>query len=305
MLYKFVRNFLWNIRDSFRFSIRDIRKDIQGLSRLKRLEVDLLIEQILYQIPSSGVKRPNIKTSEETIQELLNSNKSLARFGDAEIAIINGEGMFYQKYDKKLAMRMQEIIANEQENLCVGINNIFAPFQNVIGLLRDTNHMEKNCYMYSVPKCRRDYDKYINYSMQYYSTEYFSKQHCGRDFEIWRHYFKGKKLVLVGCKEAADNLKFNVYDTAQELHYEFVPNRDCFSVYDETLSRLKCYDKSFIHILMCGATACVLASDLCKEGFKALDLGHFAKHYDWYKRGIDVAATAENTKKFHSIDEKE
>lgn len=301
MIYKFVRNFLWNIRDSFRFSIRNIYRDTQ----VRRLDDDLLIEQILYQIPSSGVRRPNIKTSEETIQELVTSNKSLARFGDGEIGICDGIDLYYQNYDKRLAMRMKEILANEQENLCVAICDVFAPTYNIIERLRDTNHIEKYHYIYNVPRIRRMYDKYINYSIQYYSTQYFSTERRICDFEIWRHFFEGKKLVLTGCKEAFDNLKFNIYDTAQELHYEFVPNKNCFSVYDETLARLKAYNKEFIHILMCGPTACVLASDLCKEGFKALDLGHFAKHYDWYKRGIDVAATAENTRKFHSIDKKE
>lgn len=298
MLYKLMRNFLWNIRDSFRFSIKLIDKRTK---ELQRLDDDLLIEHILYAIPTSNIKRPNIKTAEETIQELINSNKSLARFGDGEILLMNGGDLYYQNYDKRLAMRMQEILANKQENLCVAICNVFVPPQNIIERLRDTNHIEKYHYIYNVPLIRRMYDKYINYSMQYYSTAAVSYDY----FTIWRSFFKGKKLVLTGCKEAFDNLKFNIYDTAQELRYEFVPNKHCFSAYDETLTRLQAYDNEFLHILMCGPTACILASDLCKAGFRALDLGHLAKHYDWHKRGIDVAATAENTRKFHSVDEKE
>lgn len=176
----------------------------------------------------------------------------------------------------------------------------FAPPPNIIERLRDTNHIEKNHYVYNVPMIRRMYDKYINYSMQYYPTGA-----VGYNFAIWRAFFDNKKLVLVGCKEGFDNLKFNIYDTARELHYEFVPNKNCFSVYDDTLRKLQAYGNEFLYILMCGPMACVLASDLCKYGFQALDLGHLAKHYDWHRRGIDVAATAENTRKFHSIDEYE
>lgn len=206
MLYNLIRNFLWNIRDSFRFSIRNIHK----LQESRRLADDLLIETILYEIPTSVIKRPNIKTAKETIQELISSNKSFARFGDGEIAIMNGFDLYYQKYDKKLAIKMQEILANKQDNLCVAICNVFAPTQNIIERLRDTNHIEKHHFIYNVPNIRRMYDRYINYSMQYYTTAIL-------DFEIWREFFKGKNLVLIGCKEAFHNLKFNVFDTAQKL----------------------------------------------------------------------------------------
>lgn len=53
---------------------------------------------------------------------------------------------------------------------------------------------------------------------------------------------------------------------------------------------------------MCGPTANVLASDLTKVGFRALDLGHLAKSYDWYKKGIDVKNNGENSAKFFYID---
>ena len=125
--YNLIRNFLWNIRDSFRFSIRNIYKATQMLLDTRKLSDDLLIEHILYAIPTSNIKRPHIKTIDETINELINSNKSLVRFGDGEIALMNGFDLYYQNYDKRLAMRMQEILANKQDNLCVAIWNLFCP----------------------------------------------------------------------------------------------------------------------------------------------------------------------------------
>lgn len=77
---------------------------------------------------------------------------------------------------------------------------------------------------------------------------------------------------MVCCKEAFDSYKFNIFDVAKELKYEFVPNKHCFSEYDNILARLKGYDKDFIHILMCGPTANVLVADLTGIKFRALDL---------------------------------
>ena len=135
-------------------------------------------------------------------------------------------------------------------------------------------------------------------------TEFIENMGGGDRFVVWREFFKDKKLVLVGCKEAFDSYQFNLFDTAKELVYEYTPNKHAFSKYDEILARLLNYDKKFIHILMCGPTSKVLVADLTKEGFRALDLGHLAKDYDWYYKGIDIYnTTAQNVAKFVSPDE--
>lgn len=304
MLYKFVRNFLWNLRDSFRFSIRLIHKDTQEVkSKLsqpqERLKDDLLIEQILYEIPTSGIKRPNIKTAEETINELIHTNKNFVRYGDGEIMVADGKDIPFQKADKELSRRLREILTTPQENLLVGMARSFYYPNAMASIIKQENPVYKNFNLYAVPQIRRMLDKFINYDVVYYEMGVNTSGY----FEIWRSFFTGKKLVLVGCKEAFENLKFNIYDTAQELRYEFVPNKHCFSVYDETLAKLQSYDKDTIRILMCGPTANVFVADLTKSGFRALDLGHLAKSYDWHKRGIDMDKSGENAVKFYSPDE--
>lgn len=67
--------------------------------------------------------------------------------------------------------------------------------------------------------------------------------------------------------------------------------------------RLMGYDKSYTHILMCGPTANVLVADLTKAGYRALDLGHLAKSYDWHKKGIDMSKSGDNVVKFFDPDE--
>lgn len=306
MLYKFVRNFLWNLRDSFRFSIRLIHKDTQEVkSKLsqpqERLKDDLLIEQILYEIPTSGIKRPNIKTAEETINELIHTNKNFVRYGDGEIMVADGKDIPFQKADKELSRRLREILTTPQENLLVGVNRRYYYPNAFTSIIKQKNPIYKHFELYAVPKLRRELDKYIKLNITYYEAGITGRNET--HFNTFRQFFTGKKLVLVGCKEAFENLKFNIYDTAQELYYEFVPNKHCFSVYDETLAKLQSYDKDTIRILMCGPTANVFVTDLTKSGFRALDLGHLAKSYDWHKRGIDMDKSGENVVKFFSPDE--
>lgn len=302
-LYKCVQNFLQNIRDSFRFSLRELHKRTQRLENHKqRLDEDLLIETILYEIPNSKIKRPTIKTADETINELITTNKSIARFGDGEIMLADGKDIPFQRAEKELTRRLQEIMAKPQENLLVAVNRYYY-YPNIFeAVIKQTNPIYKRFELYAVPSLRRQLDKYLNKEMLLYEAGITSND--TKFFSLYRNFFQNKKLVLVGCKEALKSYKFNIFDKALKLDYEFVPNKHCFSVYDETLDKLCSYDKDSIMILMCGPTACVLAADLTKNGFKALDLGHLAKSYDWHKRGIDMNANeGQNAVKFFAPDE--
>lgn len=46
-------------------------------------------------------------------------------------------------------------------------------------------------------------------------------------------------------------------------------------------------DKNRIICIILGPTATVLAYDLAKEGYQALDLGHIVKAYNFYKTNGD------------------
>lgn len=75
---------------------------------------------------------------------------------------------------------------------------------------------------------------------------------------------------------------------------------NAFAVYNELLEKLKKYDKDKLIILILGQTATVLAYDLANLGYRALDLGHIAKDYDYFIKNIERNQI--NAVKFFSAD---
>ena len=64
------------------------------------------------------VKKPEINDSIKTIEEIVNNNFSISRYGDGEFKLIYGEDLLFQKYDKNLSDRLKEIlISNEEKHL--------------------------------------------------------------------------------------------------------------------------------------------------------------------------------------------
>ena len=66
-----------------------------------------------------------IKTIDETLDTLLNSDDSLIRFGDGEFKIIEGGSIYFQEYDALLAERLLEIV-NIESGMPDVFNNISA-----------------------------------------------------------------------------------------------------------------------------------------------------------------------------------
>jgi len=61
---------------------------------------------------------------------------------------------------------------------------------------------------------------------------------------------------------------------------------NAFEVYEDLLVKAKQIDKGRLIVIILGPTATVLAYDLAKLGYQALDFGHIAKDYDFYIKKI-------------------
>ena len=74
-----------------------------------------------------------------------------------------------------------------------------------------------------------------------------------------------------------------MFDGAKSIQRIICPSRDAFSKYEEIKNACLGHSKRKLFILALGPTATVLAYDLAKEGYRALDVGHLDIEYEWMK----------------------
>ena len=65
-----------------------------------------------------------IISPEETLDEIINYNKSISRYGDGELSFIFGNGISFQKFDKILSKRLYDILQSNEEGLLIGIPDL-------------------------------------------------------------------------------------------------------------------------------------------------------------------------------------
>jgi hypothetical protein len=78
-----------------------------------------------------------IKSTEETLNEIIYNNKSISRFGDGEFLLTIGKNIPFQKYEKKIRDKLSEILLSKEQKLLVGLD---LPYKNsYLKLLRNSS----------------------------------------------------------------------------------------------------------------------------------------------------------------------
>ena len=67
--------------------------------------------------------------------------------------------------------------------------------------------------------------------------------------------------------------------------YDLKKPRDAFDRYEEILNEAQKLEKTALFLIALGPTATVLAYDLFKSGYQAIDAGHVDVEYEWWRMG--------------------
>lgn len=208
----------------------------------------------------------------ETINDLITSNKSFIRFGDELVDMLHGIGLYYadwhQKYDKRLAKRLAEIISATDEKLLIGLHwQFFTKTKEELRAIGMPPTIWTNSKVF-LPK-------YLHAGQTYGSALSFQPKY-NPQFDIKKilAYLKSKHVIVVtGLTERLQGLALGTTTDFVEC-----PRSDSWGMYDGILARAKQvgarYKKDEVLFLVSLASpGKVLAYDLCKDGYQVWDTG--------------------------------
>lgn len=291
-----IKIFIKNITYLFRYNLKEMAK------YSSEENYNLMIENIKYELGDEfkNIKKPKIKTSQETIEDLINKKASFCRYGDGEFTLIEGEGIPYQTYNAKLSFRLREILKSDDENIFIGVPYCYYDSTKA---MRDF----PRDYMRSWVASRRDQITDLCLpEKQYYDTTCSQMYIMYKDFDFENYFERIKKIwvnrdiALISGKTVFNNIEKNIFDCAKSIEYIDAPQTNAFDEYDSIYARAQQIDKNKLVLIILGPTATVLAYDIAKLGYQALDLGHIAKDYNSYLKNVNH--TKETISNFISAD---
>lgn len=218
---------------------------------------------------------------EESLDYIIEHNSSVVRFGDGELAIIQGENIGFQEKNEELANRLKEVLESNEENLLVCIPGVFSSLKAHTKSAQKfwkINLMKTRKYWYNL--CKNDF--YLNAFISRPYIEIKNKENSKVYFEKISLLYKDKDVVLVEGKYSRLGVGNDLFKNVKSLKRILCPTKNAFLKYDEILKEVSKVSKDKLILLSLGPTAKVLAYDLYKKGYHVLDIGHIDLEYEWY-----------------------
>ena len=231
---------------------------------------------------------PRICSVEDTCEEIISKKCSMSRYEDGEFEIILGQKAVYQKNDNNLAERLREILLTNLDNHIVALADDYGAMRQ----LREENKGTIRRYM-TEEKRKSHYDL-LNMEKQYYnayiSRPYVIYPHEEREkaeqrFRNLKRIWEDQEVLLVEGDRTRMGVGNDLFDNARQIKRIIAPNENAFDVYEEIYRASLRHGEGKLILIALGPAATVLAYDLAKEGYWAIDIGHLDLEYVWFLKG--------------------
>lgn len=240
------------------------------------------------------INKIKILNLEESLQKLLSSKKSIARFGDGELDLILGRPLKFQKTDDNLSKRLEEILRSKQDNCLIGIPDVISSFYNLTD--ESEEFWIKNMY-----RTRSIWLKYLDKNETYCTANltrlymrYKDKSKCKEYFNLLKKIWEEREIVICEGEKTRFGIGNDLLEKCKSIQRIICPAENAFDKYKEILRELRKQNKDKLFIIALGPTATVLAYDIAQEGYQALDIGHFDIEYEWFKRNATTKEKIDN-----------
>lgn len=233
------------------------------------------------------IKKETVKvhTIDETLDELLRTEKSLVRFGDGEIIMIRGKNLKLQKASEEIAEGLKRILYYKDENLCVSVQGIFDGMELY---QKNSRQFWKDHLLFF----RSAYKEYCNPGRIYCDTAvtrcyyaFADKAPCKGWFDKFRIIWKDKKIVVVEGTRTHNGVGNDLFAYAKSVERIICPPSDAYGEREKIINACKEYDTSYLFLISAGVAAKFITEELFHAGYRVLDIGNLDMEYEWFLSG--------------------
>ncbi len=256
---------------------------------------DMGLDNMVYELndphmDTKSIYYPTFYEIEYTIDKIIHERCSMARFGDGELAIMaHRSRQKFQPYDAGLAERLRTIINVNEERFLIAIAD------NYGSLAKYSRAGKSGIRSYMTEEVRLEHRAFLDLQRVYHNAYIsrpcvlyadFDTKEPGKRFERLKEIWKGREVIIVEGSQSRLGVGNDLFDNVAQLCRVEAPPENAYEKYDAILSAaLSCGKEGCLYLIALGPTAGVLAYDLFREGYQALDIGHIDLEYEWYLHG--------------------
>jgi glycosyltransferase family protein len=229
------------------------------------------------------VQAPKVASLEDSVNYIIQTHCSVSRLGDGEIKLVAGKKLGFQDENSILQEKMIEVLSKPIENHIVCLPDIFNDL--TIYDSDSQKHWKKHLAFY-----RRYWYRYINKQANFYNAfisrcymMYQNPSMSSRMFELLKQIWQNRDVIIIEGEQSRLGVNNDLFNNTKSIKRILAPNRNAFNYYQLILDKVTQYDKQeYLILLALGPTATVMAYDLAKLGYQAIDIGHVDIEYEWF-----------------------
>lgn len=229
------------------------------------------------------VQAPKVASLEDSVNYIIQTHCSVSRLGDGEIKLVAGKKLGFQDENSILQEKMIEVLSKPIENHIVCLPDIFNDL--TIYDSDSQKHWKKHLAFY-----RRYWYRYINKQANFYNAfisrcymMYQNPSMSSRMFELLKQIWQDRDVIIIEGEQSRLGVNNDLFNNTKSIKRILAPNRNAFNYYQLILDKVTQYDKQeYLILLALGPTATVMAYDLAKLGYQAIDIGHVDIEYEWF-----------------------
>lgn len=225
-----------------------------------------------------------------SINYIINHHCSVSRFGDGEFDLIEGRKIGYQEPNKRLAAMLKQVLQSNLPNHMIGIPR---PLRDTTMLRKQSKEFWERFFLVhhgkNVRKLLSTKKIYLDTQLSRFYIENRDKEYSKVIFANLRKIWDNRDIVIVEGTKTRSGVGNDLYNNAKSIQRILGPATNAIDKYDEMLNAIrKNVSKDNLIMLSYGPTATVLAYDLAKLGYQAIDIGHLDIEYEWMRRGVQT-----------------
>lgn len=244
--------------------------------------VKKVLLKLCFKIQRKIKPAPFVYDTDETLKFIIEKKASMARYGDGELNLIVGNSIDFQDYSSEISHRLQEILIYDDEKFLVGLPDTFRKREDLNFKTREFWERYHNIHWNQWQKFIKKGKKYYDATVTRFYLSYIDKTKSEQILNQWRQVWEKRAIVIVEGRDSKLGVGNDLFINASSIRRIICPSHNAFSVYRKILKSVKenCNVDELILIAL-GPTATILAYDLYKKGYWALDLGHIDIEYEW------------------------
>lgn len=232
-------------------------------------------------------KQIHVSSIDKTLDDIIEFNYSISRYGDGEIRLINKEAIEFQEYSPQLQARLSEVITSDSNGHKVCLPYIFS----TLSIYRTE---AQYFWKWHLRKFYFIWIKNINKKKVYFNSfvtrpyiTFKDRRQCKKWFDKIKELWIDKDIIIIEGVHSRLGVGNDLFNRAKSTKRILCPSLNAFAKYTEILEAAKLQTRDKLLLIALGPTATVLAYDLFLEGFQALDIGHIDIEYEWFLMKAD------------------